>query len=100
MTRANACAGPTELADEAWIPAAVPGTTAAALRASGVWSGEAPLELDEHDIWYRGHFAGGAEETLRFEGLATIADVWLNGAYLLRAENMSLAHEVSARTWS
>jgi beta-mannosidase len=76
----------------------VPGTFAAALRMAGAWDGEPPLELDQYDIWYRTNFAGGYEETLRFEGLATIADVWLNGMQVLRAENMFLPREIVVRT--
>ena len=89
---------PSELADASWIPAPVPGTAATALRAAGAWNGTSPLELDDHDVWYRVRFAGGGAEVLRFEGLATIADVWLNGEHLLRSENMFLPREVTVRT--
>ncbi len=85
-------------ADVIWLPASVPGTFAAALRHAGVWNGQSPLELDQDDIWYRTQFAGGGDETLRFEGLATIADVWLNGTHLFRAENMFLPREIAVRT--
>jgi beta-mannosidase len=98
-TQAGAAADPKHLsADAHWIPATVPGTFAAALLGAEVWNGQPPLELDQCDIWYRTQFAGGADETLRFEGLATIADVWLNGAALLRSENMFLPREVGVRT--
>src|SRR6476469_1063495 len=90
-TESGAAACLADLADSArWLPATVPGTFAAVLRASGTWDGHSPLELDQDDIWYRVTFDGGAEETLRFEGLATIADVWLNGAHLFRSEHMFL----------
>ena len=59
---------------------------------------QAPLELDQHDIWYRMRFAGGGDEVLRFEGLATIADVWLNGEHLLRSDNMFLPQRGGGRT--
>ena len=36
----------------------------------------------------------GAPSRLRFEGLATVADVWLNGAHILRSESMFVAHTV------
>ncbi len=74
--------------DCTWYPARVPGTFAAALRAAGVWSGQGPLELDQLDVWYRTSFVGDGEEALCFEGLATIADVWLNGTLVLRSDNM------------
>ena len=82
-TDAGAVAAPEMLPALQWLPAPVPGTFAPALREAGQWNGEAPLELDHDDIWYRARFAGGADEILHFEGLATIADVWLNGQLLL-----------------
>ncbi len=72
----------------AWYPASVPGTFAAALREAGEWNGETPLELDDVDVWYRTRFSGAGPETLRFEGLATISDIWMNGAHLLHTDNM------------
>jgi len=76
----------------------VPGTFAAALRIAGEWNGETPLVLDGDDIWYRASFAGGGAEILHFEGLATVAEVWLNGAPLLLSRNMFLPQRVSVRT--
>ena len=35
----------------------------------------------------------GARVFLRFDGIDTIADIYLNGAHLLRAENMFVEHE-------
>src|SRR5258708_7248154 len=82
----------TEAGD--WIPAIVPGTAAQALQAAGRWSIEQPTPLHDKDIWYRTRFAGTGPRTLRFEGLATIAEVQLNGAQILASDNMFLAHEV------
>ena len=89
---------PDYLRDLHWLPAPVPGTFALALRAAGEWNGEAPLELDQYDIWYRTRFAGACDEILHFEGLATIADIYLNGALLLRSDNMFLPQRVAVRT--
>jgi len=56
--------------------------------------------LDAFDWWYRCHFdhadrpAAGEQWWLHFDGLATIADVWLNGELVLHAENMFVAHAV------
>ncbi len=98
-TLSGAAAAPSDLvADTHWLPAKVPGTFAAALRDAGEWNGQPPLELDQYDIWYRTKFAGDGDETLRFEGLATIADVWLNGNHLFRAENMFLPREIAVQT--
>ena len=52
----------------------------------------------QHDIWYHTQFAGGGDEILHFEGLATVAEVWLNGALLLRSDNMFLPHRIAVRT--
>ena len=53
--------------------------------------------LRRADWWFRCRFAAGpasgAERLLRFGGLATVADVWLNGTLLLHSANMFLTHE-------
>jgi beta-mannosidase len=88
-TPAGAARCPSDLSgDCTWYPAIVPGTFAAALRAAGAWNGQPPLELDQMDVWYRVSFVGDAEEELCFEGLATIADIWLNGVHVLHSDNM------------
>lgn len=61
-----------------------------------------PARLDAHDWWYRLAFdAPPGADTLRtvlgFDGLATVADAWLNGASVLRSENMFHANEVTLR---
>jgi beta-mannosidase len=81
-----------------WLPIDVPGTAAAALRAAGRWSwGEADTaRLDDRDWWFRCRFAAAASSAgpwqLELDGLATLADVWLNGTHLLHSENMFLGH--------
>jgi beta-mannosidase len=78
-----------------WIAAPVPGTAAEALRNAGQWDDGHPTPLHDKDIWYRARFDGSGRRLLRFEGLATIAEVWLNGAKILDSDNMFLAHEVA-----
>ena len=99
-TQRGAATMPADTAADACLVAgaSVPGTVAAALRACGRVERPSPLELDHHDVWYRARFAGGGAEVLRFEGLATIADVWLNGEHLFRSENMFLPREMAVRT--
>ena len=98
-TPAGAATSPAELSpDTDWLPGHVPGTFAAAMRDAGAWNGQTPLELDHLDIWYRINFPGGSEERLHFEGLATIADVWLNHEHILRSENMFLPRTIAVRT--
>lgn len=77
-----------------WIAAVVPGTAAQALQTAGRWSLDRPTPLHDKDIWYRARFTGSGARTLRFGGLATIAEVWLNGAKILSSDNMFLAHDV------
>ncbi len=86
----------TEAGD--WIPAIVPGTAAQALQAAGRWNIEQPMPLHDKDIWYRTRFVATGRRTLRFAGLATIAEVWLNGTRVLASDNMFLAHEVDVDT--
>ncbi len=70
-----------------WIPAQVPGTVAGAFRAAGrPTPGET---LDQRDWWFRCRFAGDAgPRLLEVGGIATVADVWLNGHHLWHNENM------------
>ncbi len=77
-----------------WIAAPVPGTAAQALREAGRWRLEDPPPLHDQDIWYRTRFDGSGRRTLRFNGLATLAEVWLNGRSILVSDNMFLTHEV------
>ncbi|EFH81673.1 glycoside hydrolase family 2 protein [Ktedonobacter racemifer] len=92
---------PEQLASETtrWLAASVPGTVMQALQRHQPWDFNAPPNADEHDWWYRCTFAApasmeGKHYTLAFEGLATVADVWLNGKLILQAENMFRAYEV------
>lgn len=99
---ALACA-PDELTDPAalerattWMPATVPSTIASVLRAAGHL--DIGRDFDREDVWYRARFvlapaAPGEEIVLVCEGLATVADVWLNGAPLFTSESMFVAHE-------
>ena len=80
--------------EQEWIPAPVPGTAAEALRAAGRWDDAQPTPLHDKDVWYRARFEGTGRRTLRFEGLATVAEVWLNGTKILDSDNMFLAHQV------
>jgi beta-mannosidase len=89
-----------------WLDATVPGTAAGTLRSAGRWSpgdDDAGL-LDGRDWWFRGRVdapaavPGGADPAawrLELDGLATVADVWLNGVHLVHSENMWLTHRVA-----
>ncbi|NPC57363.1 glycoside hydrolase family 2 protein [Caenimonas soli] len=72
---------------------------AAALRALEQWSLKGPARrFDAQEWWYRLEFDAqglkqGDRAILGFDGLATVAQVWLNGETLLGSTNMFLAHE-------
>lgn len=96
VTGPGACTGPEDLTNLAgFIPAPVPGTAAGALRAAGRWSDAEPMPLHGSDIWYRTQIEGRGREILRFEGLATLCEVWLGTERLLASRSMFLAHEVA-----
>jgi beta-mannosidase len=82
-----------------WHSAPGPATAAAMLRAAGAFDLEgAARRFDAEDWWFRARVPAaaadpGAELALVFEGLATVADVWLDGAPLLASRSMFLRHE-------
>ena len=77
-----------------WLEAIVPGTAAATLQAHGRWSEEAPAPLHDRDHWYRTTLTVAGRRRLRFDGLATFAQVFLDGVEILASRSMFLAHEV------
>ncbi|MDO9181219.1 MAG: hypothetical protein Q7U04_02365 [Bacteriovorax sp.] len=75
-----------------WINAIVPGTVAQALGTKL----EENLQLDSFDWWYHTSFTtndlvDGSRVFLNFLGLATFAEVWLNGELILSSKNMFVA---------
>ncbi|MCJ2072354.1 glycoside hydrolase family 2 protein [Methylobacterium sp. J-030] len=95
VTPPGACAGPGDLDGVTdWIAAEVPGTAASALRAAGRWSETAPTPIHDRDVWYRTRLAGPGRFRLRFEGLATLGEVWLDGVAILTTRSMFEAHAV------
>ena len=79
----------------------VPGTVAGTLRDLGQWTWGDDDEglLDGSDWWYRCRFdapEGSVDGPwqLELDGLATVADVWLNGEHLVHSENMWVAHRL------
>jgi beta-mannosidase len=100
-TAAGAVVDPAELAriSPEKVPAAVPGTVAGALRAAGRWSWTTNRDLEAEDWWFTTTFetepvAPGERVTLRFGGLATIAEAWLNGEKILASDSMFVASAV------
>jgi beta-mannosidase len=81
--------------DGPWRPAAVPGTAAGALGPEAA----AGTDFDAEDWWFRVRFtaeaAGAGEEVaLCLGGIATVAEVYLNGHRVLDSESMFAAHEL------
>ncbi len=82
-----------------WLPARVPGTAAGALRDAGRWRPGDPcdLNLDAEDWWWRTSFdaqpvAAGEEVRLCLDGIATVAEIYLNGELVLESDSMFAAH--------
>src|SRR5574337_1377750 len=86
--------------DAGWMPIPQLLPVAGALRALGQWSLDGPARrFDAETWWYRLSFdapepSGGERIVLGFDGLATLAQVWLNGREILQSRSMFVAHEV------
>ena len=87
-----------ERAGLSFVTVPAPTTAAAAARAAG-WSLDGPARrFDAEDWWFRArlptiHVETGDEIALVLDGLATVAEVWLDGKPLLSSTNMFLRHE-------
>ena len=82
-----------------FIPARVPGTVAAALRDEHAWRVGDGTRFDVSEHWFRCHFDAapvepGEELILQMGGIATIAEVWLNGEQILESSSMFACHDV------
>lgn len=83
-TAAGAAPTPAELPPLDWRPAQVPGTVA-----TNLGGGLDHPGIDSLDWWFRTTLTAPPGPTrLTFEGLATIAEVWLDGVSILRSRNM------------
>jgi beta-mannosidase len=97
LSPAGACAGPQQAAAlTGWIDAPVPGTAAGALSRKGLFDPASPTPLHDHDIWWRCALPGGGPSVLAFDGIATVAQAWIDGQPVLISESMFLRHEVEA----
>ena len=84
---------PEAIDDLDWLPARVPGTAAGLLRDAGREAGP----LDSQDWWFRTTFeaapaATDEEVVLHLDGIATVAEVWLNGQLLVQGDSMFARH--------
>jgi beta-mannosidase len=79
-----------------WIGIPGPATVAACLADAGRADRIAGRDLDAEDWWFRCRFPappGVSVAVLRFPGLATVADVWLNGDQLLHSDSMFVSRD-------
>jgi beta-mannosidase len=89
------CADVNQLCRRRWQPARVPGTAAGALEADAPGS----VDFDAEDWWFRAEFdaepaATGEEVVLMLGGLATVAEVYVNGRLVLESDSMFATHEL------
>ncbi|MBV2186899.1 MAG: glycoside hydrolase family 2 protein [Rhizobium sp.] len=97
VTEAGRYAAPADVhRPTARIPAPVPGTVASALAAAGLFDPENPQPLHDKDAWYFRSLEGEAPgpAILRFAGLATIAEIYVNGVLRLASDSMYHAHDL------
>ncbi|HEY8615844.1 hypothetical protein [Phenylobacterium sp.] len=91
VTPAGACGGPRQAAQLAgWVPASVPGLAARDLARAGRPS----HPLHDQDVWYRVALPESGPRRLAFDGLATLAEAWLDEVPLLAADSMFQPHVV------
>lgn len=89
ITADAACPTPREAADlDDWLPTRAPMTAAAVLREAGRLDLDAGLALHERDVWWRLSRPPVGAFKLRFEGLATLCEVWLGETLVGRSSSM------------
>ncbi|GAB4518204.1 MAG: glycoside hydrolase family 2 protein [Roseibium sp.] len=96
VTEAGAFAAPPSgTARLETVPAQVPGTVAGALTEAGRYDPDRPEPLHDRDAWYETGFdAPPGRYRIRFDGLATVAEVFLNAEHVLASRNMFRRYEV------
>jgi beta-mannosidase len=87
---------PAELVGTDLVEAPVPGTVAGALERAGCFDRASPQPLNGLDAWYFLDLDGDAPgpARLRFDGLATVAEIFWNGEPVLASRSMFVAQEL------
>ncbi|MBC8724390.1 glycoside hydrolase family 2 protein [Paraburkholderia sp. 31.1] len=93
-TAPHAYESPADLPAQGWLAAQVPGTVASARLAAGLLDVDHPPPLAFDDHWYRVTLIGTGRRRLRFHGLATLAQVWLDDVKRLDSASMFIAHDL------
>jgi beta-mannosidase len=75
-----------------WFDASVPTTAAGALRAAGAWRFGSERAFDAEDWWWRTEVVGPG--VLVFEGIATLAEIFVDGERALTSDNMFVGLEL------
>jgi beta-mannosidase len=80
-----------------WSPARVPGTAAGVLHDAGMLQAGESHDFDAEDWWFRTNFDAqpllpGEDVRLCLDGIATVAEVYLNGELMLESDSMFAAH--------
>ena len=76
------------------IPASVPGTAAGAVRTARGMDAALGIDYDASDWWFVTSFEADGPTRFRFDGLATVADVWIDHDKILHSESMFVGHIV------
>lgn len=91
QTAPGVFASPHGLPGSGWIDAQAPGTVAAALESAGRFDREAPVDLDGFDHWMRAEVSMEGAQRLVFQGLAGVAEIFVDGVAAETSRNMFVA---------
>lgn len=96
LCEAGACVTPGQaMASGPWHAASVPGTAAEALEGAGLFDRADPVPLQDRDCWYVLELEERpCDALIRFEGLATVAEVYFNEEKCLSIDSMFETHDL------
>ena len=98
ISQADLYATPADIpANARSIAAPVPGTVAEALEKAGKFDRANPSSLNDRDFWYLAVLENQAPGPARlvFDGLAVIAEVYLNGERILDSRSQFIPYDIS-----